>query len=71
MKLDDKVGCVISRLHDQQRVLPQSDHFTTQIIDEHGHIHDIILSRLELENNGPALHPLVKQMLVNRGITDD
>lgn len=70
MKLDDKVGVVIDRLHELQSV-SLGARYSADFADRKVGLYTITLDHEQLINNGPALHPLVKQMLVNRGIGDD
>ncbi len=69
MTLDDKVAIVIDQLHDVQAQGVTPTYFTT-IIDNYKHV-DVLVSRQELENNGVELHPLIKRILTEKGVTDD
>jgi len=70
MTIDDKITKVIKGAHNMQYLFPDANTYTITLIDEGRHI-DIKLTRQELENNGPELHPLVKQRLVEKGVHED
>jgi len=70
MTIDDKVTSVIAQLHQQQDIFPDAEDYVGIIIDNNRHV-EISITRQELENNGPELHPLVKQRLVEKGVHEE
>ena len=71
MSIDDMVGKAIDQMHEQQAIFPESDSYIAVILVNGTHHAEITITRKELENNGPELHPLVKRLLIENGVTED
>lgn len=67
----DNMTCkAIDQMHAQQRIEPNAENYFATILINGSHHADITITRAELENNGVELHPLVKQMLINEGVSE-